>query len=208
MGIVTTRHNNLFHENFDKLCEDKGQEIFVYVKVDGRLLCTWCKHDYNTGRSAGIPKNTIDITQDLFTFSGYIQQYYWIGQWLDRTTSIDWSTHPRYQNHFTCPECGGVGYTNNYFTVSLPNIIVDDLSETLKRTNASGILRTGMIVIYGKLSDILSGTDNTTDTIFDHALTIKVDGTFYRLGHLKKLGLRDWYIYEAYLVRMDNRWEL
>jgi len=212
MSFIKEKHNNLFKQNLDNIFASRGENVTFYLKNVSKADCTWCYFDSYTGRSSNKETGAnaaVTGTQDIVVALGFDLTPYWLGQWMTAAGgSRAWTNHPDYKTPLICPECGGLGYTSYSTTVIVPNVFVYDIKEDSKLNLKPGFKMTGSKILLGKLLPVLSDSTNVNSkTIFETAFKFKVQGNYYKLLYLKRIGLKDIYIYEAFIIRVFNQFE-
>jgi len=156
--------------------QDLGRTVTVYNRTVG-IECTWCYTDNKTGRSSGVAK------------PGKV-----------------WSTHSAYDNvGLTCPECKGKGFLNTSTNTSVTNVIIEDVSGVQIDRGKYAFFKAGTKKLTGKLSLILkTPTDTNSEDIFQYADKIVIDNEDYRLVSMNRTGIKDKYLFEAIVERMNN----
>jgi len=174
-SLIKTKHNSLFQNLISLLMQDLGRTITVYNRATG-IDCTYCKRDFKTGRSSGIPE---------------------IGK--------VWSTHTNYDGvGLTCPECSGKGILNTTTTTSVTNVIIEDISGLQIEHGKYAFFKIGTKKLTGKLSLILkTSTDENSEDIIQYADKIVIDGDDYRLVNMNRTGIKDRYLFEAIVERIN-----
>jgi len=177
-SFIKTRHDTIFQKHLTTLMSDIGRSVSVYLDSGSPPECSWCYYDSKTGRSSGRPK------------AGKV-----------------WSTHANYKTSLTCPECNGVGKLNTMYVQTVNNVIIQDVSGEQIERGKSSYFKNGTKRIIGHLEDILtvSGTspDWDSETIFQRANKLVIDGQDVRLVSLNRIGLKTRYLFDALVENMD-----
>jgi hypothetical protein len=134
--------------------------------------------------------------------------------WSDITQSsdgtaadgYDWADHDDYSDTggLRCPECNGKGKTDLVTTTDVTNVIIEDVSGEQMERGKAFYFPAGTKRITGKLADVLSdSTDTESDTKFETAAKIVIDGRDFRLRSLDRMGIKDIYLYVALVEATD-----
>ena len=120
--------------------------------------------------------------------------------------SKEWTNHPDYKTSWICPECLGSGFTDFSTTIVVPEVFIYDIKEDTKLNLKPGYRMVGIKILLGRLLPVLSDENNiNSKTIYETAYKIQIQGNYYKLLYLKRLGLKDLYVYEAFVIRVSNQ---
>jgi len=175
MPFIKESHDVLFQKHIQTLLDDIGRPIYVYKKNPDKISCTWCIQDPSSKKSSGKPA------------AGKV-----------------WNTHANYTSNFVCPECKGVFYLNANTVVTITKVIIQDISGEQYDKGKAFYFKPGTKRLYGKLSEILATpTDLNSECVLSDAIKIVIDNVDHKLVSINQLGIKDKYLFEAIVERMD-----